>query len=279
MIDLSAKKLIIFDADGTLRRCTVPGQPCPNKDDEWELMPGVKEKIAAFPEEVRFAIVSNQGGVGLKILSEDSAWTMLLRLEHQTTPGRGIVFMCPHAPKAGCFCRKPHPYLLYKSMKTARASPSETLYVGDMDSDREAAQRAGVDFLWAWEFFGWEPVEGQAPGGLLTPKNVSVAIKWDLGQGNEEAIFVRPKLDLLTALQAPHGSKSAAAFLSQRKLTIPAGTFLAEYEVEGSMSSVDVAEQLNAEHGENFTVTAIFPTRIKVCTARSFTVNLDIANS
>lgn len=37
-VDITTKKLIIFDADGTLRRCTVPGQPCPNKDGEWELM-------------------------------------------------------------------------------------------------------------------------------------------------------------------------------------------------------------------------------------------------
>lgn len=50
MIDLSTKKLIIFDADGTLRRCTVPGQPCPNKADEWELMPGAKERLATLPK-------------------------------------------------------------------------------------------------------------------------------------------------------------------------------------------------------------------------------------
>lgn len=222
---------------------------------------------------------------------------MLLRLEHQTTPGRGIVFMCPHAPKAGCFCRKPHPYLLYKSMKTARAAPSETLYVGDMDSDREAAQRAGVDFLWAWEFFGWEPVERQGPGGTMKPKlptvteleeilagetnepgqppkAASVKLKFDLGEGSEDAIFVRPKRDILKASQSWQELKSVKVLLSQKTLTIPAGTLIAEYEVEGS--AVQIAEQLNAESGENFTVTALFPTRIKVCTAKPFAVDLNV---
>lgn len=41
-------KLIMFDADGTLRRCTVPGQPCPNNPDEWELMPNIKETLQLF---------------------------------------------------------------------------------------------------------------------------------------------------------------------------------------------------------------------------------------
>jgi len=39
-------RLIIFDADGTLRCCTVPGQVCPNADNQWELLPNVKEKLS-----------------------------------------------------------------------------------------------------------------------------------------------------------------------------------------------------------------------------------------
>jgi len=36
-MDLEKKKLVIFDADGTLRRCTVPGQPCPNTPNDLTL--------------------------------------------------------------------------------------------------------------------------------------------------------------------------------------------------------------------------------------------------
>ncbi|MGZ6374474.1 MAG: HAD hydrolase-like protein [Ktedonobacterales bacterium] len=32
-------------------------------------------------------------------------------------------------------------------------APSQTLFVGDMDSDREAAARAGCHFMWAREYF------------------------------------------------------------------------------------------------------------------------------
>lgn len=162
---MNEPRLIIFDADGTLRRCTVPGQPCPNRDGEWELMPGVRERIAVLPATVHFGIVSNQGGVGLGLMSDADASRMLIELADQALGrGRAAVSFCPHAPKADCLCRKPHPLMLYNVMGMLDVRPSETLYVGDMVSDKEAAQRAGVAFAWAWEFFGWpRPAETMAP--------------------------------------------------------------------------------------------------------------------
>ena len=76
-------KLIIFDADDTLRFCTVPGQPCPNKPGEWKLLPKVKEKLAEFdwgsPLEgkIAYGIASNQGGVGVGYFSAEMAYQLL----------------------------------------------------------------------------------------------------------------------------------------------------------------------------------------------------------
>ena len=61
-------KLYIFDADGTLRRTTVEGLPCPNKPGDWELMPGVRGRLAEIARAasgggVHFGVASNQGGV------------------------------------------------------------------------------------------------------------------------------------------------------------------------------------------------------------------------
>jgi hypothetical protein len=39
--------LYLFDADGTLRRTTVEGQPCPNRPYEWELMPNVSKEVTS----------------------------------------------------------------------------------------------------------------------------------------------------------------------------------------------------------------------------------------
>ena len=43
--------------------------------------------------------------------------------------------------------------MLIKILRLAGVRRRDTLFVGDLDKDREAARRAGVRFLWAHEFF------------------------------------------------------------------------------------------------------------------------------
>jgi HAD superfamily hydrolase (TIGR01662 family) len=156
-------RLIIFDADGTLRRCTVEGQPCPDAPGEWELIPGVKEKLSKIrwgsPSEgkVGFGVASNQGGVERGYLSEDMARRLLedmVAAVLDSEPEEGMIEYCPHSPDGGCPCRKPEPLMLQRLMKRWGVSPDETLFVGDQDTDKGAAENAGVDFQWAYEFFG-----------------------------------------------------------------------------------------------------------------------------
>lgn len=153
-------KLYVFDADGTMRRCTVPGQPCPNGPGEWELMPGVKETLGRINwAEHKLGILSNQGGVALGHLTEDMALQLLCDMVTEATgcwPQLGTLMICPHAPTDGCVCRKPNPANLLALMRGWNEGPSTTLYVGDLDSDLECARRAGVDFMWAADFFGFE---------------------------------------------------------------------------------------------------------------------------
>jgi D-glycero-D-manno-heptose 1,7-bisphosphate phosphatase len=162
MIDTEGVLLFLFDADGTLRRCTVEGQPCPNKPGEWELMPNVKETLARydFARSRRdiapyFGVVSNQGGVGLGLLSPRVAFDMLAETALAALDGRDFnVLWCPHKPDYGCVCRKPSPYLIFEAMDLKGVLfPRQVLYVGDRPEDEEAARRAGVRFYWAADFF------------------------------------------------------------------------------------------------------------------------------
>jgi len=155
-------KLIIFDVDGTLRRCTVPGQVCPNEDGEWELLPGVKEKLAKItwgsPAKGKTAmgIASNQAGVAKGYVSEETADRLIfgtVRRAFGFVPVAGSVQKCPHDPASDCKCRKPHPLMLERLMRFWEVEPEETLFVGDMESDQAAARNAGCDFAWAREFF------------------------------------------------------------------------------------------------------------------------------
>ena len=52
---------------------------------------------------------------------------------------------CPHAPEAGCSCRKPEPGLILAALERSGIAAVESLLVGDDERDLEAAARAGVD--------------------------------------------------------------------------------------------------------------------------------------
>ena len=49
--------------------------------------------------------------------------------------------------------RKPKPGMLLTAMKDLQVSPSETIFIGDMITDEEAAKSAGVSFQYAVDFF------------------------------------------------------------------------------------------------------------------------------
>ncbi len=158
MGDAERFRLYIFDADGTLRRTTVEGLPCPNRPGEWELIPGVRERLAGIDwNEARFGVASNQGGVGVGYLSLAAARGLLeeMVVEALGVPKAppGSIEICPHAPHLGCPCRKPKPLMLLRLMRRFGTRPGETLFVGDMDRDEGAARAAGTRFMWAHEFF------------------------------------------------------------------------------------------------------------------------------
>jgi len=154
--------LIIFDADGTLRNCTVPGQVCPNSDDQWELLPNVKEKLSGIDwgspglGRVAFSIASNQAGIPRGYLTVETARRLLMATAKAALGFRPIedsIRFCPHGKYDGCACRKPGSLMLEQLMEFWEVEPEETLFVGDMESDRLAAENAGCDFQWAREFF------------------------------------------------------------------------------------------------------------------------------
>lgn len=155
-------RLYIFDADGTLRRTTVEGLPCPNAPGDWELIPGVRERLSRIewgPRGARFGVATNQGGVGLGYMTHGMARRLLedmVAAAFGVEPPAGGIEICPHAPHRNCACRKPEPLMIERLMRRFRTGKDETLFVGDMDGDEEAARRAGVAFMWAHEFFGWD---------------------------------------------------------------------------------------------------------------------------
>jgi D-glycero-D-manno-heptose 1,7-bisphosphate phosphatase len=154
-------RLVVFDADDTLRHTTVPGKPCPHGPEEWALKPGVRETLLRVPwggdDGPRVGVASNQDHVAYGLVSHKMARQLLQDLALAatgSTPHDSAVQLCPHAREAGCGCRKPEPGMLLHIMDHYGVAPAETLFVGNADEDREAAARAGVAFMWAVDLFG-----------------------------------------------------------------------------------------------------------------------------
>ena len=160
--------LYIFDKDGTLVG-GANGRPA-NKPNEQQPLPGVVAKIAALRAAGhKIAIASNQGGVAWGFISEAQA-RELVRDAAEKIGGVDFWRCCcyderaaaknPGAPFARkSYRRKPAPGMLREIMRAAGASAEDTIMVGDQDSDRQAAEAAGVRFVWAADFFGGDDAD------------------------------------------------------------------------------------------------------------------------
>jgi D-glycero-D-manno-heptose 1,7-bisphosphate phosphatase len=103
-------------------------------------------------------VASNQGGIGMGYISEEIVLHLLTDMMRVAT-GRSdydrFIHICPHKPSAKCACRKPGPDMLVQAYMTQNVLPENALFVGDFETDKQAAEAAGVPFMWARDFFGW----------------------------------------------------------------------------------------------------------------------------
>lgn len=156
-------RLLLLDRDGTLNRGL--GNRPPNHPDEVELLPGVGTKLRQHVAlGWRLVIVTNQGGVAFDYQTEAQA-----QATHQAVldalPVRvEASYLCPHHPEGtisqyaiACPWRKPAPGAILDALNRFEVRSEDCLMVGDQDTDRQAAEAAGVPFAWAWDFFGWQP--------------------------------------------------------------------------------------------------------------------------
>lgn len=164
-------RLIIFDKDGTICRNRHDPDGFINKLEEQEHIPGVIEicdRIRMKNKHLKYAVASNQGGVAFGHMERDEA--RFLVQDAAMHIGAAQWEVCYYHPDAdhpywgkNSYSRKPNPGMLLKLMVILETDPSETLFVGDRNEDYQAAQRAGCGFMWAHEFFGWEPPDNWKP--------------------------------------------------------------------------------------------------------------------
>lgn len=137
---MSRPKVVLFDRDGTL----VVNVPYNGNPRRVIPMPGAREALDRLRSHgVRIGVVSNQSGVGRGFITMDDVVQVNRHLEDLVGRLDGW-FICPHAPRDGCPCRKPSPRLILDAAKAFNCRPAECVMIGDLRSDVDAALAAGA---------------------------------------------------------------------------------------------------------------------------------------
>lgn len=136
---------VFLDRDGVLNE-DIPGRfvTCLA---ELRLIAGAPEAVARLNAAGYVTVVvTNQSGVARGLYTEDT-----LRELHSTigaavdaAGGRISAFYhCPHAPDAGCRCRKPDTGMVEQAVAEFGIDPTRSWFVGDKPSDIECGHAVG----------------------------------------------------------------------------------------------------------------------------------------
>jgi D-glycero-D-manno-heptose 1,7-bisphosphate phosphatase len=137
------RPFVFLDRDGTLVRDT----GYPHRPEDYALLPGVPAALRALADAgYALAIATNQSGLGRGRFGP-ADFARFQSLLEADLAAAGVVLaatlVCPHAPDAGCACRKPAPGLLLRARDELGADLAASWMVGDGERDVEAARRAG----------------------------------------------------------------------------------------------------------------------------------------
>ena len=141
-----ARRALFLDRDGTL----IVDVGYPRDPAQVELLPGAADALRELQRDWVLVVVSNQSGIARGLVSEREAAAV-----HAEFVARfaavGVTFAgcyyCPHAPDAGCACRKPLPGLLLDAAAALDLDLAASVMIGDKPSDLEAGRAAGCRAL------------------------------------------------------------------------------------------------------------------------------------
>jgi histidinol-phosphate phosphatase family protein len=133
---------LLLDRDGTL----ITDVGYPRDPAQVEPLPGAFEALRALQATFALVIISNQSGIGRGLITQAEARAVHDRVI-DVFARAGIQFAgayyCPHAPEAGCPCRKPAPGLLLDAARDLGLSLARSVMLGDKASDTAAGLAAG----------------------------------------------------------------------------------------------------------------------------------------
>lgn len=143
-------KPLFIDRDGVINRSVgLPGYV--SRVEQFDFLPETFTSLQKLSRAgYDFYIITNQAGISrgqatLEQIAEVHAY-MKNEFQKQGILIQGI-YMCPHQDSDNCNCRKPKPGLLLQAIREHDLNPSDVVFVGDRDTDMQAAHTAGVTGL------------------------------------------------------------------------------------------------------------------------------------
>jgi D-glycero-D-manno-heptose 1,7-bisphosphate phosphatase len=135
-------KVVVLDRDGTI----VVDRHYLADPDGLEFEPGAGRALRSMSDMgYRLVVVTNQSGLARGYFTVDQLEKIHARMR-QMLNAEGVqiagIYFCPHDPSDGCECRKPGLGLMRQAAEELRFDMSQSVVIGDKDSDIEMGRRA-----------------------------------------------------------------------------------------------------------------------------------------
>jgi D-glycero-D-manno-heptose 1,7-bisphosphate phosphatase len=136
---------IFIDRDGVINRLRPSDYVL--SWSQFLFMPGIREALKELASlGLPMIVISNQAAIGKGLLEtaglEEITSKMYQELAHDGT-FLTAAYYCPHRPDENCACRKPKPALLQAAADDLNLDLSRSIFIGDSDTDIQAARAAG----------------------------------------------------------------------------------------------------------------------------------------
>jgi D-glycero-D-manno-heptose 1,7-bisphosphate phosphatase len=138
---------IFIDRDGVIN-CRRPDDYVLNWS-QFIFVPGIREALKQIASlGLPMIVISNQAAVGKGLLDRAGLREITAQM-HRALAADGTflaaAYYCTHRPDEDCACRKPKPALLHKAAEDFNIDLSRSIFIGDSDTDVQAARAVGCE--------------------------------------------------------------------------------------------------------------------------------------